>query len=103
MVGWDLENRWRVWFWLVGKCYFFLKVEGKGEEDEGGCSKVCGYDKREEIKVFLVDGFLFRNKVRGRVEVLKNGESFKLLREIKISKIICLSELNWFWDGYLMF
>lgn len=22
---------------------------GRGEEDEGGCSKACGYDKREEI------------------------------------------------------
>lgn len=102
MAGWDPENRWRVWPWPVGKCHFLLKAEGKGEEDEGGCSKACGHDKREEIKVFLVDGLPLRNKVRGRVEVLKNGESSKLLREIKISKTTCLSESNWSWDGYLM-
>lgn len=94
MAGWDPENRWRVWPWPVGKCHFLLKAEGKGEEDEGGCSKACGHDKREEIKVFLVDGLPLLNKVRGRVEVLKNGESSKLLHEIKISNLGHLQEIQ---------
>lgn len=55
----------------------------KGNEEESRCNKACIYDKMEEVQVFLLDGLYLLDKLRNKIEVLKIGEGFKLLCEIK--------------------